>query len=162
MEGYWQIITRIAELIIALAAATAVLFAWKSTKETRKASLAQILMQITDAYSSPEMLAGMLRLHSFKERFQENFGGVFAQLRENNYKDIKEIDEARRRYSHHFYKIWLLFDRGLVNKKFVKKVATHGQVDFLLETIEPLEKAIDPDYDHSTFDFFREIYPEES
>ena len=156
-EWTWSIL-----LIGVLVAAIAAIAAWRSAKATENTGLAQTLMQITDAYSSPEMLSGMLRLYSFKERFQENFGGVFAQLRENNYKDIKEIDEARRRYSHHFYKIWLLFDCGLVNKKFVKKVATHGQVDFLLKTIEPLEGAINPDYDHPTFDFFRDIYPKES
>jgi len=85
-EWTWSIL-----LIGVLVAAIAAIAAWRSAKATENTGLAQTLMQITDAYSSPEMLSGMLRLYSFKERFQENFGGVFAQLRENNYKDIKKL-----------------------------------------------------------------------
>ena len=160
MEEWTWLILVIGLLIAAVAAGAA----WRSAKTTEKTGLAQILMQITDAYSSPEMLSGMKRLRDWKNKHRKDFAKKFADMRNDpdEYPKIKDEDEARRRYSHHFYKIWLLSDRGLVNKSFVKKVAPRGQVDFLLEIIEPLEEAIDPKYDHPTFDFFRDIYPRES
>jgi hypothetical protein len=156
MEG-WEFLILIIGLIIAAVAAIA---ACLSAKATKKTSLAQILMQITDAYSSPEMLSGMLNLRNWQNEHPNDFSTKFAEMRndKDEYAKIQNLDEDRRRYSHHFYKIWLLSDRGLVNKGFVKKVATREQVDFLLEVIEPLELAINPKYDHSTFDFFRNIY----
>jgi len=152
------------QLISAIGVGAAAFFAWRSSKATENTGLAQILMQITDAYSSPEMLSGMLNLRSWQKKHQTGFAKIFAEMRNDRdeYAKIEQIEKDRRRYSHHFYKIWLLSDRGLVNKNFVKKVAPRGQVDFLLEIIEPLEEAINPNYDHSTFDYFRGIYHKES
>lgn len=160
-------VTIISISIAALAAIGAVIAAigsWKSASETRKTALAQTLMQITDAYSSSEMLEGMIRLRNWKNKHPKDFAQKFAEMRKDpsKYADIEDEDKARRRYSHHFYKIWLLFDSKLIDMEFVKKVATSGQVDFLLEIIEPLEAAINPHYDHSYFDFFRKIYPKEN
>ena len=158
-EWEWSIL--LIGLIIAALAAVA---AWRSARATEKTGLAQILTQITDAYSSPEMLSGMLNLRKWQNEHPKDFATKFAEMRndKDEYAKIKNLDEDRRRYSHHFYKIWLLLDRGLVNKSFVKKVAPREQVDFLLEVIKPLERAINPKYDHSTFDFFRNIYHIES
>jgi len=153
----WGFLILIIGLIIAACAAIA---AWRSARATEKTGLAQILMKITDAYSSPEMLSGMLNLRKWQKEHPDDYDTKFAKMRndKDEYPKIRIFDEDRRRYSHHFYKIWLLSDRGLVNESFVKKVATREQVDFLLEVIEPLERATNPKYDHSPFDFFRNIY----
>ncbi len=79
-------------------------------------------------------------------------------MRWTDYSKIEQIDKDRRRYSHHFHKIRLLLDSGVVSESFVKKVVSSGQVNFLLEVIEPLEEALNPNYNHSTFDTFRRIY----
>jgi len=153
-------ISSIGAVITAIGAVAAAIGAWRSASETRKTSLAQILMQIMDAYSSPEMLGGMIRLRNWQEAHQKDFATKFAEMRNDpdEYAKIKQEDEDRRRYAHHFYKIWRLFGSGLVNKKFVKKVVSHGQVDFLLEIVEPLENAMNPSYELSTFNFFRNLY----
>jgi hypothetical protein len=158
-EWEWPIL-----LIGLIIAACAAIAAWRSARATEKTGLAQILMQITDAYSSPEMLSGMLNLLKWQNEHQKDFAAKFAEVRRDKgeYAKIKNLDEDRRRYSHHFHKIRLLSNRGLVNKSFVKKVASREQVDFLLEVIEPMERAMNPKYDHSTFDFFRNIYHIES
>lgn len=115
-------------------------------------------MQITDAYSSPEMLSGMLNLRNWQQQHREDFANKFCEMRRSDYSKIEQMDKDRRRFFHHFRKIKLLLDSGVVNENFVKKVVSPGQVDFLLEIIEPLEKALDPNYDYSTFDTFRRIY----
>jgi len=148
----------IISLIGSLGAVGAALAAWRSAKEAQKTVLAQILMQITDAYSSPEMLSGMLNLRKWQQQHESDFVKKFGEMRRNDYSKIEQIDKDRRRYSHHFHKIRLLLDSGIVNQSFVKKIISPGQVDFLLEVIEPLEEAISPNYDHSTFDNFRRIY----
>ena len=145
-------------LIGSLGAVGAALAAWRSAKETRKTVLAQILMQITDAYSSPEMLSGMLNLRKWQQQHGSDFAKKFGEIRRSDYSKIEQIDKDRRRFSHHFHKIKLLLDSGVVNESFVKKVVSPDQVDFLLELIEPLEEALNPNYDHSTFDTFRKVY----
>jgi len=152
-EWMWLI-----SLIGSLGAVGAALAAWRSAKETQKTVLAQILMQITDAYSSPEMLPGMLRLRNWQQQHGSDFAKKFGEMRRSDYSEIEQIDKDRRRYSHHFHKIRLLLDAGVVNESFVKKVVSHDQVDFLLEVIEPLEEALNPNYNHSTFDAFRRMY----
>lgn len=145
-------------LIGSSGAVGAALAAWRSAKETQKTVLAQILIQITDTYSSPEMLSGMLNLRKWQQQYGSNFAEEFGEMRRSDYSKIEQIDKDRRRYSHHFHKIRLLLDSGVVSKSFVKKIVSFGQVDFLLEVIEPLEGALNPNYDHSTFDTFRRIY----
>ena len=127
-EWEWLIL-----LIGVFAAAGAAIAAWRSAKAAEKTNLAQILMQLTDAYGSPDMLSGMLRLRDWQSKYRQDFAEKFAEMRNDpdKYAKIRQEDEDRRRYSHHFYKIWLLRDRGLVNEDFVRKVATRGQVDFL-------------------------------
>lgn len=154
MEEWMWIIA----LIGSLGAVGAALAAWQSAKETQKTALAQILMQIMDAYSSPEMLSGILNLRNWQQQHGSDFSKKFGEMRRSNYSKIEQIDKDRRRYSHHFHKINRLLDSGIVNESFVKKVISPGQVDFLLEVIEPLEEALNPNYDHSTFDTFRRIY----
>jgi len=145
-------------LIGSLGAVGAALAAWRSAKETQKTVFAQILMQITDAYSSPEMLSGMLNLLNWQRQNGLDFAKKFGEMRRTDYSKIKQIDKDRRRYSHHFHKIRLLLDSGVVSEGFVKKVVSSGQIDFLLEVIEPLEEALNSNYNHSTFDTFRRIY----
>ena len=145
-------------VIGSLGAVGAALAAWRSAKETQKTVLAQILIQITDAYSSPEMLSGMLNLRNWQQQHGLDFATKFGEMRRSNYSKVEPIDKDRRRYSHHFHKIRLLLDSGVVSESFVKKVVSSDQVDFLLEVIEPLERELNPSYDHSTFDTFRRLY----
>ncbi len=98
-EWIWLI-----SLIGSLGAVGAALAAWRSAKETQKTVLAQILMQITDAYSSPEMLSGMLNLRNWQQQHGSDFAKKFGEMRWTDYSKIEQIDKDRRRYSHHFFR----------------------------------------------------------
>jgi len=141
-------------------AAIAAIAAWKSAKATKKTVLAQIIIQITDAYSSREMMKGIENLHAWKRRHGTNFAKKFREKLDKG--EAKQLDEDRRRYSHHFHQIRTMSDCGVVNESFVKKLVKSDQVDTLLDVIQPLEEAKDLNYDRSTFDFFRGIYHKES
>lgn len=152
-EWIWLI-----SLIGSWGAVGAALAAWRSVKVTQKTASAQVLMQISDAYGSQEMLSGMINLRKWQQQHGSDFAKKFGEMRRADYSKIEQIDRDRRKYSHHFHKIKLLLNCRFVNKSFVKKVVSPGQVDFLLEVIEPLEEALNPNYDHSTFDTFRRMY----
>ena len=167
------------QLVSALGVATAAVFAWRSSKvaqESAKAAnksaeatentvKAQIVIQITSTYSSPEMFESVKRLHDFKRKWEPEFGKIFQQLLENKKHDPKytaQVDADRRRVSHYFHQISAMLDCGVIDEDFVKKLVKPDQVDTLLEVVEPLEAAKNLDYDHSTFDTFRRIYRKES
>ncbi len=149
-------------LIGALGAVGAALAAWKSANETRKTVLAQIVLQITSTYSSSDMGESVKRLHDWKRKHPQDFAELFEKgLREPN-NITEQLDEDRRRVSHYFHQIRVMLDCGVVDEKFLKKLIKPDQVDTLLDVVEPLEKAKNPDYDHSTFDLFRSMYRKES
>ena len=155
----WDAVSIVATAVAAIMAALATIAAWRSVKATEKSSSAQVIIQLTDSYASEEMLSGMMTLQTFKNRHKTDFARAFDDKRRTSYPDVKEEDEARRRYSHHFHKIYLLYATGLVDKTFVSRIVPKNQVEFLLEVIEPLEDAIGPDYDRTSFDFFHGLYP---
>ncbi len=152
----------IISIIGATGAVCAAIAAWRSAKATRKTVLAQIVMQITSAYSAPDMGESVKRLHDWRNKHPQDFAQLFEKgMREpNNITD--QLNEDRRRVSHYFHQIKSLLDCGVVDEDFVKKLVQPDQVDTLLDVVEPLEKAKDPNYDHSTFDSFRKIYRKES
>ncbi len=158
------------QLLSAVGVATAAVFAWRSSKAagksaeaTEKTVLAQIVIQITDTYSSPDMDEAIKYLHNWKDGHGTEFAKIFSnRLAEGGHSDAEQLDKHRRRYSHHFHQIKTMLDCEVVNEDFVGKLVKPSQVDTLLDVVEPLEKAKGLDYDHSTFDLFRRIYRKES
>ena len=111
------------------------------------------------------MFESVKRLHDFKRKWEPEFGQIFKQLLQNKKYDLEyvaQVDAGRRRVSHYFHQIKALLDCGVVDENFVKKLVKSDQVDTLLDVVQPLEKAKNPDYDHSTFDTFRRLYHKES
>lgn len=104
------------------------------------------------------MLESMLKLRDWQDKHGENWVRDFVDLRHNHYSRVKSEDKARRRFSHHFHKIRLMLDTGVVKEDFIKKLVSIDQVTFLLDVIEPLEEGINPKYDRSTLNFFRSLY----
>ena len=149
-----------------LGAIGAAVAAWKSARATRKTTLAQIVIQITSAYGSEEMDGSLKRLYAFKRKYEKGFDDIFSELLNRPKRELRtyanQLDSDRRRVAHYFHQIRAMLDCKVVDEKFVKKLIKSDQVDTLLDVIEPLEKAKDPNYDHSTFDTFRKIYRKES
>ena len=157
----WDKISLVLTAVTAAGAFIAAIGAWKSAKETKKTSLGQILMQIMDAYSSDEMLEGIRSLSLYKERWErdgKDFAKIFAEQRIRHYHMVEETDKHRRKYSYHFHKISRLLDFGIVDENFVKNLLTYEDVEPLFQIIEPMLKAMNPNYDRRTFETFRNLY----
>ena len=157
------------QLLSAVGVAAAALFAWRSSKAAGKSVeatenmvKAQIVVQITSTYSSSDMDESIKRLHNWRGKHPQDFAQLFEKgLREPN-SITEQLDEDRRRFSHYFHQIRAMLDCEVVDESFVRKLVKPDQVDTLLDVVEPLEKAKNPNYDHSTFDLFRSMYRKES
>ncbi len=160
------------QLLSAVGVAAAAFFAWQSSKAAGKSAAAadksaeatentvkaQIVMEITSTYSSSDMGESVKRLHDWKRQYPQDFAQLFEKgLREPN-NITEQLDGDRRKVAHYFHPIRAMLDCGVVDEDFVRKLVKPDQVDILLDVVEPLVKAKDPNYDHSTFDTFRRIY----
>ena len=130
----------------------------RAATETMKATQASLIASFFDAYSSPEMLDAMLLLRDFKTCHGDEFADVFRRLRIDDYDSIREVDHARRRVTHHFLKIHTLMKLEYINSNEANEVATKGQVEFFLYVLEPLEEAVNHDYDRSAFESLGRLY----
>jgi hypothetical protein len=121
-----------------------------SAKETEKIVMAQIINQIRDSFSSPEMSIAM---NSLKDLKSDN--GVHYP---SNITLANMIDEHRRIYSHLFHKLKILLDSNCISEDFINKIIYQDEVYLLLNIVEPLEQEKNPDYNKSTFETFRKIF----
>lgn len=140
-------ILKYAPLIGSLAAVVAAIAAFLATKETRKASLAQIVAHMRNIYSSPEMLHSMMRLLDWKKEYKEKCGDAwakqFGKLRKDDYPRVAPPDEDRRRFSHYFGTIQVLLELKLINKEVESKLRSDGQKKFYSGVIKPLQDVIE-------------------
>ena len=133
----------------------------KSAKNTQAMVRMQTFAQLLDAYSSSKMLEDMLTLIEWKEKHLDwtaKYGQMMKDKDER--KKVIKVHEARRHYAHHFYKIRLMYESNFLDKNLLNKLATPGQIEFLLDTVEPLEKQLEPPYDDSTYRFFENLRKE--
>jgi len=149
-------------IIGSLGAVGAAIAAWQSAKATGKTISAQIVMQITSIYRSSDMGKSVKNLHSWREKHPQDFAQLFEKGLSEPNNITEQLDDDRRRISHYFHQIKSLLDCGVVDEAFVKKLIKTDQVDTLLDVVEPLENAKNPNYDHSTFNTFQKIYRKKS
>jgi len=128
----------------ALGAIVAAIAAFRAANETRKATVANFIFKDRDAYSSAEMLEGMMKLIEWQHTQGEAFARKFGKLRKEDYREIKPIDEARRRFSHYIHlpkSLWLKFK--LIDERTVGKLRSKNQFDFYLKFVKPLDDEIE-------------------
>ena len=166
LEGWVLIVQLIVVLILLVTAIIAGISARASrraaaaTEKSAESTLAALRMQcfaqLLDAYSSPKMLTDMLALVRWKDKhpsdWAEKYGKMVNDVDERE--KVLEVHEARRHYAHHFYKIKLMYEEGYLDENLLSKLATPDQINFLLDTVEPLEKNLNPNYNDSTYRFF--------
>ena len=165
MAGLAEVIILSVTAIGAAGAAVAAGAAWRSSKaakqaveETRRASQAQIISSLLDAYGSEEMRIAMDELRAWKCQYGDKFADEFRRHRMEDDNKFSSLNQGRRRVSHYFQKIHTLRSSGLIDDSYVRKVATKEQVEFYREILEPLEAALNPNYDRSSFDSLGALY----
>ena len=147
-------------LIAVLSAVAAAIAAWRSASATEKSAKAQILLHITSSYASSEMGEAVKTLHFFKKNHND-FAEKFSKSLKARDKWAVDHDVDRRRIVHYFHQIYALVNGEVIYDSLVKVFIKLDQVKTLLYVIEPMDKTINPNYDTSTFNYFRNLYKRE-
>ncbi len=160
-DQWWflfEVLTLIALLLTAVAAWRSASASRRAVGETRVATTAQIMSSLLDEYQSDAMSKAMTGLRQFERSHRPVFQDHFLDLLQRSPDSYRPLDAKRRRVAHYFDKIYRLQRAEYVDDAFVRTVVGQGQVEFYLKVIEPLEKAIDLDYDESAFEYFAKLH----
>ncbi len=149
-----EVVIVIATSVTAIAASVAAIASWRSVQETRKVAQSQLINSLLDDYASDAMADAMAELRGRKTRYGRDYTAEFRKRRSEE----PNWEHSRRRVAHYFQKVAAMYDKGLLDKKLARIVATKKQVKFYKEVIEPLEAVVDPDYGHSSFDVLESLY----
>ena len=154
----WDVLLNWIALLATVAAIIATKAAIDAAVETRRSTQAQLISGLMDTYAGDEMLHAMILLRQWRAQHGDSFAVEFQRLRRDDYDRIRSVDLARRRVSHHFYKIYVLQKQGLLSERLVRDVANQGQVSFCREVVEPLEEAIEKSHGKTPFDALAGLY----
>jgi len=137
----------------------------KAASATQKSVRVSLLTHLAQVYSSDPMLEGVLALWHWKvtwEKKDKDFAEQFEQLRksrdryEKDDENVKSVDQGRRKFVHHMHEIKRLIDWGIIDEEEVRFLISKEKVETLITICEPLERAINRNYDMGTYDYFRE------
>ena len=160
-DQWWflfEVLTLIALLLTAVAAWRSASASRRAVGETRVATTAQIMSSLLDEYQSDAMSKAMTGLRQFERSHRPVFQDHFLDLLQRSPDSYRPLDAKRRRVAHYFDKIYRLQRAEYIDDTFVRTVVGRDQVEFFLEVIEPLEKAVKSDYDKSAFEYFAKLY----
>ena len=155
-------VAAIASLISANQSRRSVIAAEKSAKATQKASVGQMMIQLTSQYGSKEMYHSMKDLRDW-QRNKLSRGGNPAELLAGKLKkgndEAINVNLAKRTCFTYFDTLRILYERQVIEKKDIDELLDDYAISLLLEIIEPIEyeiaKTEDRDYGNKTFDLFR-------
>jgi hypothetical protein len=133
--------------LVSIATGAAVIY---NSITQNKSFKANIILNLTDSFSSQEMNDAM---KSLKDSVQFLLSGDSQRLPQS----ITVFDQKRRLITHHFFKIFLLRKNNVIDDKILKTLAQEEDVQYLLEYIEPLETAINKNYNREMFDMYRNL-----
>ena len=156
---FFAAVTAIGTLWVAMVTRMSAQAASEAANETRRAAQAQVLSNLLDEYSSQDMRKAIDALSTW---FSEHNNSLADELRRFNGKQTSipdDLNDARRKVSHHFQKIHIMELRAELLDKIVAEAALDkGQVQIYRELVEPLEWALTSSYNRTSFDYFGSKY----
>lgn len=145
-------------LLTALAACLAALGSHRAAKHARRHAQAQWVYTVFDTYGSNFLLDAEIQLHLWSAEHGKAFAQQFAQLRRDDYAQVKVVDHARREMMHYFMKIYVLWKLHLIDKTVVQMLLSREQVMFLRAVVEPLEIGLHRQDEQQMFEAFGKLY----
>jgi hypothetical protein len=119
------------ELITVIIAFLGLCISIFSIRQNTKSINSSLIVDVIDAFSAEKMKTAM-------EEIKGTSGESPEKLR--IHLENEEFDNNRRILTHHFLKIYLLYQRKVIDKKILKTLAQKEDVKILLDCLEPLEK----------------------
>lgn len=159
MRTSWGLLlSSVLTLLTALVACVAALGSHRSAKQSRRYTYAQLMNALFDMYESNDLLEAEIRLRMWGAEHGKHFAHIFAQLRRDDYAQVKVADHARRQMVRYFTKIYVLWQMHLIDKAVVQLLLRREQVMFLREVVEPLETVLHMQDEQHMFEAFGKLY----
>jgi hypothetical protein len=158
----------------AVAAAVSAFFSWRSSRTAINAAATaadaakmaadtaatSLILKFRDQYATNKMRIDLRNLRAWYDRHgSSKFAKTWQEKLEQNDKDALIVDASRRRVASFFSNIIDLHDTGLVPKRIEKLLTDFAGFDLLYIVVEPLERALSPDYDKARFEKLRKLRP---
>jgi len=96
-------------------------------------------------------------LRSWKELHGTDFAQKWKEKFIERDNDAIVVDAARRRVKNFFQAIGEIYEDGLISKSMAMRLLEFQGIDILYEIVEPLEEALNRDYNRSKFDLLRSL-----
>jgi len=159
MRTSWGLLlSSVLTLLTALAACVSALGSHRAAKQSRRYTHAQLMNSLFDMYESNTLLEAEIKLRMWGAEHGKHFAHTFAQLRRDDYAQVKVADHARRQMVHYFTKIYILWNMHLIDKTVVQLLLSREQVMFLREVVEPLETVLNMHDEQHMFEAFGKLY----
>jgi hypothetical protein len=142
----------------AIAAAVSACFSWRSSRTAANAALTTLILKFRDQYATNEMFIDLRNLRAWHDKYGSQFAVTWQQKLKND-KEAQIVDRSRRRVTSFFSNIIDLHDTGLVPKRIERLLTDFAGFDMVYTVVEPLERALSPDYDKPRFDKLRALRP---
>ena len=104
------------------------------------------------------MFIDLRNLRAWHDKYGSQFAVTWQQKLKND-KEAQIVDRSRRRVTSFFSNIIDLHDTGLVPKRIERLLTDFAGFDMVYTVVEPLERALSPDYDKPRFDKLRALRP---
>lgn len=138
--------------ITASASLFAAIAAFTSTRETRRTAQAQLFFPFLAEYGSQEMLWALRILRNWQSEYGQDFAKTWKERLDAADKNGLEVEEARHHVAHFFRRALRLRKAAYVSWAFVGHVCALDGFSVYLNVVEPLERALDPDFNTSDND----------
>lgn len=145
MSLRWEPIGRIATLVSVIAAALSAYFSFRSGSATLRSANANLFTDLTNTYSSYEMVTAMRELRQLRDADEEQYALMWIRALKNGDPDAQLLDRDRRLVSRYYQKIADLYKTGLVDKTFVRSVAQNDGLYIYLTIVTEMEKQLNPE-----------------
>lgn len=139
-EDSATLVTAFSTLAVAVATIFLVFITYRVVSATKNMIHGQILLQLSRDYASADMLEAIRYLREWQKRHENDFVEKFIEELNNDFN--WKYDKYRRRVSHHFYQIYLLWESRVIKDDFIATLIKQGKIDFFLDVIKPLDLAI--------------------
>ena len=147
-------------LVSVIVAAISAGLSWRASQTAANLAATNLILKFRDQYASNEMFVDLRNLRAWYDRHgSSRFAKTWQQQLQQNDPDAEIVDRSRRRVTSFFSDIIDLHDAGLVPKRIEKLLTHFAGFDLLYTVVEPLENALNPNYDRALFDRLRMLRP---
>jgi len=122
----------------------------------------QVLLSLMDEIRSQAWGAAHREVANWQRRYPTEFEERFRQERNQEGTEAHALDLHRRVLINPFHKLQRLWDAQIIDDEFVRIIMTPDAALTLLRIIEPLERAVRPNYGRGIFKMAKSLYPDEA